>query len=360
MGDFLRDFDEENFQRLNRFLAAQAKSYRQRLNGGPKNELKPSLAPRWNLDSTSHVQHGVKMEGVAWNYKNEWCLDSQVIFDELGLCWDMELRPGNSKSGTGAAEQIRRVAATYKFGDEKYVSGDSAFCSQEPIEACLGVGAKFTLTANQATTGWENHIGEISKWEPWVFPEKEVKAAAEAGIELPQIQLGRFLWQPSWNERLRFPIVVKRTKVFAESTEGEWKYYGVVTNFNLFKNSLQSVIEFHNGRGNCENFIREEKYGYDLKHFPCLSLNANRGFGYLGLVAHNLLRWAALAVSPVRPQFAKGIRRRFVRIPAILVDHAKQIYLRVSENALKEVNRLREALELKPFSSPGSAGFLAG
>ena len=71
MGDFLRDFDEENFQRLNRFLAAQAKSYRQRLNGGPKNELKPSLAPRWNLDSTSHVQHGVKMEGVAWNYKND-------------------------------------------------------------------------------------------------------------------------------------------------------------------------------------------------------------------------------------------------------------------------------------------------
>ena len=25
------------------------------------------------------------MEGVTWNYEDKWCLDSQVIFDELGL-----------------------------------------------------------------------------------------------------------------------------------------------------------------------------------------------------------------------------------------------------------------------------------
>ena len=204
MGDFLRDFGPENFERFNRFLATQAKRYRERLNGRAKKELKPSLAPRWNIDSTSHVQHGVKMEGVAWNYKNEWCLDSQVIFDELGMGWDMELRPGNSKSGTGAGEQIRRVAASYKFEDEKYVSGDSAFCWEEPITASLGVGAKFTFTANQATTGWEDHIEEITKWEPWAFPEKQAKAAAEAEIELPQVELGRFLWQPSWNKTFAF------------------------------------------------------------------------------------------------------------------------------------------------------------
>jgi len=30
------------------------------------------------------------MEGLEFNYKGEWGLDSQVIFDELGLCWDME------------------------------------------------------------------------------------------------------------------------------------------------------------------------------------------------------------------------------------------------------------------------------
>lgn len=47
------------------------------------------------------------MEGLGYNYKDEWCLDSQVIFDELGFCWDLELRPGSTKSGVGASEQSR-------------------------------------------------------------------------------------------------------------------------------------------------------------------------------------------------------------------------------------------------------------
>ena len=31
-----------------------------------------------------------------------------------------------------------------------------------------------------------------------------------------------------------------------------WKYYGIVTNWNLFKNKLQTVVEFHNQRSNAE------------------------------------------------------------------------------------------------------------
>jgi hypothetical protein len=46
-----------------------------------------------DIDSTSHVQHGSKMEGLAWNYKKEWCLDSIIAFDEVGLCHGMKLRP---------------------------------------------------------------------------------------------------------------------------------------------------------------------------------------------------------------------------------------------------------------------------
>lgn len=35
--------------------------------------------------------------------------------------------------------------------------------------------------------------------------------------------------------------------------------------------------------GNAENFIKEEKYGYDLKNFPCLKLNANYAYGLLAM-----------------------------------------------------------------------------
>lgn len=353
MGDFLRDFEAGNLSEFNLFLSRQAKCYRTQLSKMLKKQFKPNPAPHLSIDSTSHLQTGVKMEGLAYNYKDEWCLDSQVIFDELGFCWDMELRAGNTKSGVGAADQIRRAFSSYKFAHEKYLSADSAYCNQEVIKTCLGLGVFFTLTANQATTGWEDHLSSITKWEPWVYTQQELDEAFEKGRRLPQVELGRFYWQPSWNEVLRLPVVVKRQKYAVEEQmrlgQDEYKYYGIVTSLALIDWSLQKVVEHHNKRGNVENFIREEKYGYDLKHFPCLELKANHAFGLLALAAHNILRWIAIHDNPSRPRFAKALRRNFINIPAIVVSHARLLALRVSEAAYKEVSRLREALELKPY-----------
>lgn len=351
MGDFLRDFNEDHLLKMNGFLSAQAKSYRVQLERHLKKQFKPSLAPHLSIDSTPHEQTGSKIEGVAWNYKDQWCLDSQVIFDELGLAWDFILRSGNTKSGVGASDQIRRAFSSYKFTEEKYLSGDAAYCNQEVMTTCMGLGATFTLTANQGTTLWENHISEIEKWEPWVYPEDE-KAAAAGGRALAEIEVGRFYWRPSWNDVLRLPVIVKRMKNTYEQlsfTESKYKYYGVVTNFSLIDRSLQSVFEFHNKRGNAENFIREEKYGYDLKHFPCLQLKANHAYGALALVAHNLLRWVAIHDNPKRPRFSKGIRRKFIHVPGKIVSHARSIVLKVSQKFYEEVNFLRQALELKPY-----------
>src|SRR5690606_20499615 len=116
------------------------------------------------------------------------------------------------------------------------------------------------------------------KWQPWQYTKEEKEAAAKTGRSLPEVDLSYFYWRPSWNDVLRLPIVVKRTKVQSQEQmilgQGEYKYYAVVTNLNLAQWSLQKVIEHHNERGNAENFIREEKYGFDLKHFPCQSLKA--------------------------------------------------------------------------------------
>ena len=350
MGDFLRDFEVEHINDFNNFLSKQAKSYRKHLERYLKKPYKPRLAPHLSIDSTAHVQQGKKMEGLAFNYENKWCLDSQVIFDELGMCWDLELRSGNTKSGDGAAEQIRRAFSSYSFQEEKYLSADAAYCNQEIIKSCLSLGVQFTITANQATTGWQDDISKINNWEKWVYTNEQKEFAIDRGIELPEIEVGRFHWSPSWNEVLKFPVVVKRTKKEQPDLfEGIYKYYGVVTNHDLFKKSYQQLIEFHNKRGNAENFIREEKYGYDLKHFPCLKLRANHAYAMIAMAAHNLLRWAAIHDNPSRPKFSKRFRRMFIAIPGKMVSHGRTLTLKISEYYLKEVNRLRQALQLKPY-----------
>lgn len=352
MGDFLRDFEQDHLNKLNQFLPSQCMSYRKNLERHLKKPYKPSLAPRLSIDSTSHVQEAKKMEGLAYNYKDEWCLDSQVIFDELGFCWDLELRSGNTKSGVGACDQVRRAFSSFKFHDEKYLSGDSAYCYQELIKTCMALGIKFTFTANQATTMWEDFIPTINNWTSWVYTEEQIEKYQLLDIELPEIEVGSFLWTPNWNQGLRFPIVVKRMKKEqADFIHGIYKYYGVVTNMDLTRQSYQEIIEFHNKRGNAENFIREEKYGYDLKHFPCQKLKANHSFGLLAMVAHNLLRWAAIHDQPHRPKFSKKFRRMFIDIPGKMVSHGRTLTLKISEHYFKEVNRLREALGLKLYVS---------
>jgi hypothetical protein len=347
MGDFLRDFEEEHVAKLNVYLAQMSYRIRRQMFSVLPQEHKPSEAPHLSIDSTPHEQCGEKMEGVAWNYQNKWCLDSQVIFDELGLSYGMQLRSGNTKSGVGARELIENAFSPWSREEEKFLSADAAYCNQEVIRTCLGGRIYFTITANEATTGWEGHTDEIENWRAWQYTDEEVSKSEIKKRSLPKIEVGSFLLTPGWADNIRLTVVVKRTWIEDEQGslfgDGHWKYYGVVCGMPQQKFTIQQIIEHHNKRGNAENFIREEKYAYDLKHFPCLKLKANHAYGLLAMVAHNILRWVAIIERPHKPHFAKKLRRRFIFIPGKVVEHARQLCMKIPERFYKEVMRLREA-----------------
>ena len=136
---------------------------------------------------------------------------------------------------------------------------------------------------------------------------------------------------------------------------GIWDYYAVMTNFNMFKTTDQAVIAHHRKRGNSENFIREEKYNYDLKHFPCQKLSANHVYGLLALVAHNFLRTIAVLDKPDHPHFAKKLRRKFLFIPGRLIKHARTFTMKIPVRFRAEVTRLIQAWQCKPQSAIGFA-----
>lgn len=328
MGDWLRDFGPEHIAALNGFLTRQALSARK--------AIKPGEVVTLDIDSTSHVQSGEKMEGLAYNYKNEWCLDSLVTYDELGLAYSMELRAGNTFSSDGGAAMIDRILADLpKPADatEKHrVRADSAFCREDFIRAVLNRGAVFTITAHD-NINWTDEAKKLESWQAWEYSAEEQQRAQKRKRKLPKVELAHYLYQPSWAPNIRLPVVIKRTWIESESGAlldmGCWKYYAVMTNFSLYWHKLQEVMEFHAKRGNGENFIREEKYGYDLKHFPCQRLSANHAYGLLALVAHNFLRTIAIIDKPDKPHYSKKLRRKFVFVPGRLVRHARQLVMKV-------------------------------
>lgn len=400
LGDFLRDFEPEHLTKLNHFLSTMSWSMLSSFEAHLPEEYKPREVCL-DIDSTDHPQSGNEMEGLAWNYKKNWCLDSQVVFDQKGLCHGFDLRAGNTKSGVGAewllsqAMKDGKKQRERKFEGRTFVRADSAYCHQEVIKTLNSHGVLFTLTAHDGTTGWKDQLQhEGLVWTPWVYSEDEIKKSLARERELPQLELSRFYWTPKWSVRddakLMFPVIVKRTlnkDKFEElrrkqsqlslvhddgyMKEDPYDYYAVVCNFPLDlsteraqldrdvvekqkmkRYSLQEVMVHHQKRGNSENFIREEKYGYDLKHFPCLKLNANYAYGLLAMVAHNLLRYVAVMMKPEKPHFSKKLRKRFIFHAGKVVFRSRQIFLRISKHGYEEVRKLREAWGLEPETVP--------
>lgn len=377
VGDFLKDFEEEHINKLNAFLNNMSRD----IFGHLKNNLPESFRPInliLDMDSTHHVHYGETTEGLSWNYKNEWCLESQVVFNQLGLCHGVQLRSGNTKSGTDAAPFLRTIMddgktqRKRKLEAKEFFRADSAYCNQEIIRACLNLGLLFTLTAHKATTQWDRKLEtEGLSWQSWVYSEEDLKRAKKSDRELPVCEVARLYWDPSWSEStLKLPILIKRTWVtycslndkakhgqrslFELNTikeEGEWEYYAIVTNFDLTQWSYQEVFEHHQKRGNSENFHKEEKYNYNLKNFPCRRLLSNHAWLLLAQVAHNMIRWIALIENPERPHYSKKIRNQFIFSPGKLVHHARQIILKVSHEFAKEVSKLKAGLQFPEIVS---------
>lgn len=340
MGNFLRSFTERDIEALREFLASQSHFIRQSI------PLYQDVSPSMTLDTTPHVQTGLKMEGLAINYEGKWCLDSQVAFDEIGLCYGAQLRKGNTQSGSDFDPLLTSCFAPFTVRElnrkqrrsRKYFMGDSAYCRSKVILRAMNLGLKYSLSAHDGRTQWKKHVSEIAQWEKWKFTEEEIQWAIDNNESLPVIEVGQYLWQPRWAINIRIRVVVKRLRI--EKT-GDWKFHAIVT--NIFDMSNQGVVEHHNRRGNAENFIREGKYGYDLLNFPCQKLLANEAYLLFAMVAQNLLRWAALLIDPHHPKFSKKFRRQFLFSPAKLVRHARKMVLKVSRPFYLEVTRLRQA-----------------
>ena len=365
--DFLYDFEESHIEKLNIFLNKMAKSIFEQL----QHQLPEGKRPEKfiiDMDDTHHIHYGEATEGLWFNYKGQWCLSSHVAFDQLGLCHGIELRSGNTKPGTGASDFIQRIFKDHrqqrlrKLEGLDYFRGDSAYCNQEVIKKCLELGLGFTITANKATTHWDQKMNkEGLDWQPWVYSPAEIAKANKSGQTLPRSEVSRFYWEPRWSEStLKFPIVIKRTwmtfctmkdktkkygqrNIFELDTvtdEGEWQYYAVVTNLSLYHWSLQEVIEHHRKRGNAENFVKEGKYNFHLKNFPCEKLLPNKAWVIFAQIAHNLLRWVAILDNPDHPSFSKKIRDEYIYEPGRIVHRARQIFLRTSTTFQEVINKI--------------------
>lgn len=350
-GDFLRDFDDEKIERLSQFVTQMGFSVRTHLNKNLPKSHKPNEKPTFSVDSTVHEQHGDKIEGCEYNYNSIWCLNSEMVYDELGICFAGRLQTGTTKPGVDGPkllDQTLKFLRTKKistpFEKLAHVNGDSAYGFEEFIRVAQAHHATFTIAARK-NIPWEPEVERITDWQEWKYSEKESAKFSRRNKNPPMRLLARWHWSPSWAPQLKFPIIIKREWKEDQYFEGagSWHHHAVITNEDLHLHSYQEVYERYLTRANMENFIKEAKVNFDAYHLPCLNFKANHAFLLFIMIAQNMLRWVSLLTKPDKPFYAKKLRRKFIFQAGKLTKHAGQLVLKVSQKFKEEVERLKEA-----------------
>lgn len=344
-GDFLRSFSAHHCKELNLGLIDLAFALRSEIKAN-KDQI------TFDFDSTSNEQHGLKIEGAAERYDGLWCLDTIQCYDENGIQYWHDVRPGNTSSSKGVAEIIHsilnRVPKNRLYKNiRKYARADSAFCNVGFFNACAAKNLGFVVCMRENMSSPLLH--QVRNW-------KKTNPSREARIKFydkRDCEIGETFYRPEGGAEILRVLFIRALKKGHEPVlfkqDSDYDYYAWVSNIGEHEMSSEKLIKFYRKRGQMENYIKEAKYGFDLKHYPCLKLTANKAYGLIAAFAYNLMRFVSLKDSPENPQYAKALRHRFIHLPAQVVRHGRQVTFRFMNDHYLEVKRWFEIISHAQF-----------
>lgn len=323
-GDYLRKFSGYQLQRLNQELCRLAGELHVR-SGSPERLI-------LDIDSTGHEQHGEKMEGLAYNYKNEWGLDSLEVFDQKGFLYHLHVREGNAFTADDAPFVISEVARhlpRHAARQRPLLRADSGYCNNAVLQACEQNGFGFLVAMRE------------NLYNPLLRRRIKWRSSKDPVLEDEQAEIGESLYYSKLCEKVFRVIFIRRPRkgereIFAD---WHWTYQAYVTTESSSELSAEDAIELYRQRGNAENFIGELKNGFDLHHFPCQKLNANRAYGLIAAFAYNFMRFVGIVMSPTKPMFSKRIRFKLVHLACQVVRKARRTVFIFPRRYEKEVKR---------------------
>lgn len=360
MSDFLKSFGNRHAQLLQDFLIDL--SFELRLKFFPDKKFILSM------DATPHEHYSKQMEGMAYNYKNMWCLDSQNAYDQFGFSYLFDLRPGNTHSSKEAELWIHEIFKRCPEHLEKWFRADSAYGKNAVYEALKSKGVRFTIVLKENIGRYVR--GKNQDHLCWKKTKLEFFKSKNC-----EIAMGLY---PVKNLR----VVFIRTKKSDEEREkqmdllidhnpqeDDYKYYSIITNISLNEMSNEEVIDFYRQRATAENYIKEQKYGFDFLNFPCKTLRANKVFGVIGTLAHNLTRilsfsmeqkWKKIRcgkskkIKRVRQlgYFSKKVRSECINIAGQVVRSARKVKLRINIQIKEVLDKIMKKLMFKLSLQP--------
>jgi len=332
-GDLLRDFTAAQCKSLNHMLIKNAFGLREETIGRTE-----SITV--DIDSTSNQQYGKQMEGVERSYKGIDCLDTIQAFDEYGIQYWNDVRPGRTHTASGSLEIIHEIFSRmptdgiYEY-TRRYLRADRGYCKVDLFNACMAKNVGFVVGLRQLML--RPLISRITTWHQ-EDPNRKDRIIFQGNREC---EVGETVYQPKQSPHIFRVVAIRAPKVGRENQlvlgAEDYDYYGWVTSIGYSEMSARKIVIFYRNRGNAENYVKEVKNAMDMHHYPCQKLLANKAYGLVAAFAYNLMRFMALMANKKKPQFSKAIRFYFVHLPCQVVSHGREVIFRFMKRHVKEV-----------------------
>jgi len=276
----------------------------------------------YTLDADATLVVGEKRD-AQWSYKGV-----RGYMPMLGFLWETpvclvdEFREGHVSPGTGQLEFYRQCRARMPLGKRlaRY-RADSASYQAALINALEADQVRWAITADQDVAV----KAVIAGLPPGAWQEPESGCGyqvAEAVHSMNQTKTA-FRLSITREERVQDDLF--------EPATGPYAYHVVASNWPQEEKTANEVLQWHNQRGQAENFNKELKTGLGMEQLPCGDAGANAVFFRIGVLAYNLFIGFKRLACPAAwaTQTIATVRWKLVQVAGRMLRHAGRVVLRL-------------------------------
>ena len=270
-----------------------------------------------DLDSSESPVHG-QQEGAKYNgHYGSVCYHPLFCFNQFGDCEGAMLREGNVSSADGWRDLLDPIVKRYaESGLRRQFRGDAGFARPEIYEY---------LEEHDFLYAIRLPANAVLRRE--IEPYQARPEMLEPGQ--PVVTYHDFAYRAGTWDRSRRVV----SKVEWHAGELFPRVGFIVTNRT---DPAKGIVRFYNGRGTCEQWIKEGKHAVEWMRLSCHAFERNVVRLALFVLAYNLGNFLRRLVLP--KEMARwsltSLRERLVKIGARLTRHARRLVLQMAEVAV--------------------------
>ena len=283
-----------------------------------------------DVDSTICEVVGKHKHGAGYGYTRK--LGYHPILAtraDTGEVLHARMRKGSANTQRGARRFISEVVARVRRAGaigELTIRFDSGFWSNDTITVLNRLNVRYTMSVRCSSKGINDAIAAIPD-DAWTSIEYTNDGEAEVAECAYTTGTG--------TRTVTRRLVVRRTRLIDKhqlTLWPDWRHFGFLTDL---PGTAVEIDRFHRQHAVVELAIRDLKEGAGLEHIPSGNFHANSAWLQCAVLAHNLVRWTAIAGN-VRVDnqlvVARTLRTRLLAIPGRLVNRSGRTTLRMPTN----------------------------